>query len=468
MRLASRFQGRFYDRPVFWLVLFALYAVLQASIRVHYKSSLFGDDSELFLWARELAWGYGVQPPLYAWLQWGVNQIFGQGQLAMAAMRAVCLFAIYSAGFLLARRFAGARVAGLAALGLFLVPEISQTFLRTRTHNLLVTALVPLACIAFLDLLERHRWRDYLAFGVISALAMLAKATGAIFLLALFLVALVRRDLRQVVLSPAMLLALAASVLILIGPVLWIVNNPELATASLAKFEPGGGWKAGLVGLGEAVWATGGFVAVSVIVAVLFTRRATLPPMTGAGVIGAAGAVSILLIALAIIVTDSAELKERWLVPVAAPVIPVVLVWVMRRQGVMRFLPPVLGGLAGGVMLLALPGYFRAREPAPRTDFALLSSAFRATDADLMLMSDDMAAGVALVAPELPVRQRVDHGALPCKGTVMLATWPEEDMMLDRFRERLVDCTITETSARIVQGPGAAVAFRVFSLTPEE
>ena len=138
-------RTRLFDHTAFWLILFALYAITQSAIRVHYKSSFFGDDSELFLWARHLAWGYGVQPPLYAWLQWGVNQIFGDGQVAMAAMRALCLFGIYSAAFLLARRFAPVGLAGLAALGVFLIPEISQTVLRTRTHNLLVTALVPLA-----------------------------------------------------------------------------------------------------------------------------------------------------------------------------------------------------------------------------------------------------------------------------------------------------------------------------------
>ena len=70
--------------------------------------------------------------------------------------------------------------AGQATLGLFLIPEISQTFLRTRTHNLLVTALVPLACIAFLDLLGRRRWRDYAAFGAMSGLAILASAGAAV------------------------------------------------------------------------------------------------------------------------------------------------------------------------------------------------------------------------------------------------------------------------------------------------
>jgi 4-amino-4-deoxy-L-arabinose transferase-like glycosyltransferase len=456
---------RFFDRTAFWLAVFALYAVIQSASRVHYKVSLFGDDSELFLWARELAWGYGVQPPLYAWLQWGVNQIFGQGQVAMAATRALCLFGIYAAGFLLSRRFAAVRFAGLAALGLFLIPEISQTFLRTRTHNLLVTALVPIACIAFLDVIGLRRWRDYAAFGVWSGLAIIAKATGAIFLVALVLAALFRRNERRAVLAPGMVLTLVAGGLVLAGPTLWALNNPELATASLAKFEPGGGWRVGLAGLAWAVWATGGVVAVAVALAAVFTRRELADPMD-IGLFLRAGAIAVLLIALAIIATDSAELKERWLVPIAAPLTPLLLVWAMRRRGWMRFFPAALGGLAAIAMLAALPNYYRKKEPAARADFAVLAEAFRRTEADVMLMPDNMAAGVALVAPELPVAQRVDHGRLPCTGTLLLAKWPEEEMMLDRFRARLPDCMVTERSAEIVDAGGTSVEIRVFVLNP--
>jgi hypothetical protein len=83
-----------------------------------------------------------------------------------------------------------------------------------------------------------------------------------------------------------------------------------------------------------------------------------------------------------------------------------------------------------------------------------------------MLMPDDMAAGVALVAPSLPVAQRVDAGPFPCSGTVLLATWPEEDLRLDQFRSRLPDCTVTESSAQTVDSAGTRVDLRVFSLMP--
>ncbi len=454
-----------YDRTAFWLGLFAIYAIAQSAIRVHFKMSLFGDDFELFLWARQLAWGYGVQPPLYAWLQWGVDRIFGPGQVAMAATRALCLFGIYAAAFLLARRFASVRLAGLAALGVFLIPEISQTFLRTRTHNLLVTALVPLACIAFLDLVHRRRTRDYLIFGVASGLAILAKATGAIFLVALVLSALIRRDTRAAILSPGLLLTLVVGALVMAGPTLWILNNPDLATASLAKFEPGGGWPTGLADLAWGVFASAGFLGTSVAIAAVLTRPGNAGPMQ-AEVFWGAGAISILLIAAAIVATDSAELKERWLVSIAAPLAPLALVWTMRRQGWMRFFPAALGGFAAVAMLAALPAYFRKTEPLPRADFVELAAAFRATGASSMLMRDDMAAGIALVAPDLPVSQRVDHGGLPCTGTVLLAAWPEEDLAVARFRARLPGCNIREVQARTIPDGGPPIATTLLELTP--
>jgi 4-amino-4-deoxy-L-arabinose transferase-like glycosyltransferase len=457
--------ARLADSATFWLALFATYAVAQSAIRVHYKMSLFGDDSELFLWARELAWGYGVQPPLYAWLQWGVNQIFGQGQVAMAAMRAFCLFGIYSAAFLLARRFAGVRLAGLAALGVFLIPEISQTFLRTRTHNLLVTALVPLACIAFLDLIERRRLRDYALYGLAAGAAILAKATGAIFLVGLVLAALTDRDRRAAILAPGMMATIGLGALVLAGPTLWALANPDLSTASLSKFEPGGGWPAGLAGLAWGLVASAGFLAAGVGIAAIFTRSQGAAPM-GAKLFWRAGAISILLIAAAIVATDSAELKERWLVPIVAPLAPLALVWVMRRRGWMRFFPAALGGLVAVAMLAALPGYFRKTEPPPGADFAVLSEAFRATGATSMLMRDDMAAGVALVAPDLPVAQRVDHGALPCTGTVLLAVWPGQDMALDRFRARLPGCRVEEIGAQTIDAGGTPIGTVLLRLEP--
>ncbi|MCF1709054.1 glycosyltransferase family 39 protein [Tabrizicola sp. J26] len=458
-------SARVFDRPIFWILLFAVYAFVQGAIRHHYKTTLFGDDSELFLWARTLDWGYGVQPPLYAWGQWLVNRVFGESILSITVMRSVCLFGLYAAGYLMARRYASPRLAGFAALGLFLIPEIAQTFLRTRTHNLLVTAMVPLATLAFLDLCQRQRLGDYLRFGVLTALAILAKATGAIFLVALILAGLMRPESRQAVLTKRMGLALLLLIVLCAGTVIWSLSNAAIATASLSKFQPGGGWTTGLLSLGRATVDSGGFVAAAVGLTVLLTRRGeSLPPETA--ILWRAGVLSVLLIALGVIFADAAEIKERWMVPVVAPLTPVALVWCFQRLGRFRFLPAVLGGLSAILQLALLPGYYERKEPVPRADYAALAAELRATGATQMWLPDDMAAGLAIASPGIPVGQRVDRGLLPCEGTVLLAVWPDFDPALEAFRQRLPGCVVTEAASGTASSGGPPVQYWVFTLTP--
>ncbi len=228
---------------------------------------------------------------------------------------------------------------------------------------------------------------------------------------------------RPAVLARGMLVTLVVGLVVLAGPTLWALNNPALATASLAKFEPGGGWPEGLAGLAWGLWASAGFLAVSVGLATVLTRRGAAEPMDVA-VFFAAGAISLLLIAAAIVATDSAELKERWLVPIVAPLAPLALVWVMRRQGLMRFFPAALGGVAAVWMLAALPGYFRKNEPAPRADFAALAQALSAMGADRMLMTDDMAAGLALAVPAFRWRNGSTMARCPAPGRSCLRPGP--------------------------------------------
>ncbi len=463
--MTSSPPARALDRSIFWIALFAVYAFVQGAIRHHFKTALFGDDSELFLWARSLDWGYGVQPPLYAWGQWLVNQVFGDTILSITVMRSLCLFGLYAAGYLMARRYASPRLAGFAALGLFLIPEIAQTFLRTRTHNLLVTALVPLATLAFLDLCDRQRLGDYLRFGALTALAVLAKATGAIFLLALVLAGLMRPATRRAILDRRMVLAFVLLAVLSAGPVIWSLTNSALATASLSKFQPGGGWTTGLLSLGRAMVDSGGFVAVAVGLTVLLTRRgAALPDETV--MLWRAGILSVLLIALGVIVADAAEIKERWLVPVVAPLTPLALVWCFQRVGRWRFLPALLGGLSAVLQLALLPGYYERKEPLPRADYAALAAELGSTGATQMWLPDDMAAGLALASPGIPVGQRVDRGLLPCEGKVLLAVWPELDPALDAFRQRLPGCSVTEAASGTSNAGGVPVRYWVFTLTP--
>lgn len=453
------------DRTAFWILLFAAYAAAAAAIRLQHVETLMGDDAESFLWSRTLDWGYGVQPPLYAWLHWATNRVFGETLASTVAIRALSLTGLYAGAFVLARRFAPVRVAGLAALGVFLVPEISQTFLRTRTHNMLATALAPLVVLAFLNLLARGRAADHALFGAVAALGILAKATAAVLPVALVLAALAHRETRAALLSPKTALALAAMAAVLAGPAAWLFANLDLGTASLAKFEAtddGGGQ--GIVRFLRSMLDSWGVVALLAGLALLATR-ATQPPAAEARLVLRAGAVAVALVVAGILATGTTEVKERWLVPILVPLVPVVLVVVMQRRGWPRLVPPALAGLYALAMLAALPAYHRDRPRPPIAPYAALADAVAEIPADLILGTSDVAANMALARPGLPTRQRVDRGREACRGTVILIARAPDPVDRAGFAARLGPCTVTlAETRRIAVAPDRTYVIEVLDL----
>jgi len=63
-----------WTHPLFW---FAAISLAHVAMRLLASPALKWDEAEQILWTQELALGYGPQPPLYTWLQWAMNQVFG-------------------------------------------------------------------------------------------------------------------------------------------------------------------------------------------------------------------------------------------------------------------------------------------------------------------------------------------------------------------------------------------------------
>ena len=81
-----------WTHPLFW---FAAISLAHVAMRLLASPALKWDEAEQILWTQELALGYGPQPPLYTWLQWAMNQVFGPSVLALSLLTtlgAVLLF----------------------------------------------------------------------------------------------------------------------------------------------------------------------------------------------------------------------------------------------------------------------------------------------------------------------------------------------------------------------------------------
>lgn len=456
------------NQTAFWVILFLAYATIAALIRITHIETLIGDDAESFLWSRTLDWGYGVQPPLYAWLHWGTNRIFGEVLASSVAARAISHFSIFIGAFALARWFAPVRIAGLAALGVFMVPEIAQTFLRTRTHNILATGLAPLMVLTFLMLVERRRTRDYALFGLAAAFAILAKATVAILAAGLILAALTDRTGRQALWSRKVLMTVAILVLLMAGPALWLAMNFQLGTASLQKFQPTGERAEGIARFLRSMFDSWGAVAIFGTLAFVLTRRGDTPERPGASLVWRAGAFAVVLLVAGLLLAGASEVKERWLVPILVPIIPVLLVQLMNRKGWARFLPPALAGAYGIAMLAALPAYHRERPLPPIAPYAALADALAEIPADLVLSTSDVAANMWAVRPDRPMRQWVPSERIACTGTVMLivpAPGPADTAIL---AAQTAPCTLTPVSAQDISTTTDGPVYRaeVLRLTP--
>ena len=154
--------------------------------------------------------------------------------LGLAVLKNALLAATVLLTFANVQRITGDPVrAGLAAAGLFLIPQFAWESQRALTHSVLVMTATALFVWLFLRLLARGRPLDYLLLGVGFALGVLSKFNFALIALALVLAALTLETFRARVLCRQALLALLAAGVLLAAPLWWIATH-QAATMSRA------------------------------------------------------------------------------------------------------------------------------------------------------------------------------------------------------------------------------------------
>jgi 4-amino-4-deoxy-L-arabinose transferase-like glycosyltransferase len=394
-----------------WVGLFGGYFLLQALIRVLIGPALELDEAEAFWFARDLAPGYNAQPPLYFWLQWVFFQIFGEGIVALALLKAVLLWGALTALFLWLSRQVPVRQAGVAVLALGLLPQVVWEAQRALTHSVLVLALAVAFVLAFHRMLLRGTWRDAIVLGIVTGLGLVAKYNFGLVPAGFLIWAAVARqgrrlDWRRVAVAMAIALAIAAPVAI------WAFMNPGLAGASLHKLglDPGGFAGARAQGLLSLAIGVVSFLALAILVLgglwlARDRQQAVRPEAIGYLAGGVAGGIALLL--AGILLAGVTAVKDRWLLPVLWPLVPAAVLWLWpvlkprQRRGL-----GIGAGLCWVVAMLALP-YATLRDPGYRVgDFAGLEAAMAAIDPAPENVVSGMhwvLGNLALRNPEMPI-----------------------------------------------------------------
>ncbi|MFW5931725.1 MAG: glycosyltransferase family 39 protein [Desulfohalobiaceae bacterium] len=343
-----------------------LYYALQIIIRTFVSDSLELDEAEQVFFSQWLLLGYGSEPPLYTWLQIGLNKIFGAGVFSLALFKNLLLFLTLAFVFESARiLLKSSLTAALAAVSIFFVPQIVWESQRDLTHSVLVTAMAAAAVLASIQLARRPSTLRYIAVGLVFGLGMLAKYNFAILAVILLLLLACRKGSRQLFRDRRMLLV-PGLVLLVAGPhYTWFVLNLDVSTGSVHKF-----------GLGQAGWPWEGLYSLAeaavsfltplwiIFLAVFLPGRKIKTPWQAAREHPAARifhAYFLLLAAvfvLGVLFFQLTEFKSRWMQPLLF-IFPVYLFSLLdlKRLG-QRSIRSWLGAVlaVAGLVLILIPG----------------------------------------------------------------------------------------------------------------
>jgi len=200
------------------LVWLAAYSLATANL------DSYGDMLETYAWGQSLDWGSAKHPPLFAWVAGLWFDIFPTRDLFYFLLSYVNV----AIGLLGVYRLAQAlRLPHLAWPGVLLLCMAFpySTLAAKFNANAILLSIWPWVAVAWLHSMRqvgRSGWLWSVALGVLSALSMLGKYYSGVFLLGIFLTALMSKEGRQWFRSFKPWLAFFVFVLCLLPHVQWL------------------------------------------------------------------------------------------------------------------------------------------------------------------------------------------------------------------------------------------------------
>jgi 4-amino-4-deoxy-L-arabinose transferase-like glycosyltransferase len=239
------------------LALVAFYSLVHVGARLGASGNLGEDDPLENLWLQSLAWGYDPgQPPLYDWLLWGLQRVFGTGLHAFLVLKYSLLVALAGLLFLIARRLTGSGFWGLLAVdAMALTYQIFWRFHEGFTHRVGAMTLALATVWVLLCLIDHRRRRDYLGFGLVVGLGLLTETRYLWLLGALLIAAWLQPAARSALRAPGMAVSALVAGVVVAPWAAWLLSVPERAQAFSTALWPGPAQysvSAGLAAVGEA------------------------------------------------------------------------------------------------------------------------------------------------------------------------------------------------------------------------
>ena len=270
----------------FWIA----YSLVHAGFRLAVSPTLSRDDNAASVLAQDLALGYIRQPPLYEWLLWLSQQIFGTGIASNLAVRYALIAALGLATFGATRAAAkDERIAALASLSLVFSYQVGWTFHEWGTHTLLLSIACVASVHAAIRFFERAGGGRAVLLGFALALGLYSKFNYVLLPAGLLLAALSLRELRPRLIDARLVISVALALVLFTPYLYWLAGMKgdivALAASQLITIDAPH-WERALYGLWRLVITLVLFLMPWLPLVVMLAGGAFVRPPAGAPAAG--------------------------------------------------------------------------------------------------------------------------------------------------------------------------------------
>jgi 4-amino-4-deoxy-L-arabinose transferase-like glycosyltransferase len=182
------------------------------------------DTLEAYVWGREFQLGYYKHPPFWSWAAGLWFLVFAHANWALAMLAMVNAGIGLIGVWMCAGCFVQGESRTLSVLLLLLTPFYTFFALKYNANTIFLS-LWPWTAYFFVRSLERERWRDAIAFGVLAGCDILSKYYAVIFLGACLIAALSHPARKRYFLSLSPYLSMGVAALLAAPHVYWLVQT---------------------------------------------------------------------------------------------------------------------------------------------------------------------------------------------------------------------------------------------------
>lgn len=213
------------------LMLIAGYFLFAVAARIIRSPGLEVDEAQQAVLSQFLLLGYGSQPPVYSWLQYGLNAILSPSIASLSLLKNGLLFLCCLCFWLTARLLIREKaLVNVATLGVLTLPTVFVMSQRDLTHTVLALFAVSLFTYVLFKTLKKPAALGYILTGLVIGLGVVSKYNFVIVPVAAILALALEKDLRERLLDWRMLLTVAAALIIATPHLVWVLDNLDLAT----------------------------------------------------------------------------------------------------------------------------------------------------------------------------------------------------------------------------------------------